>query len=152
MINLSHKGIIGLIVVVTAVAVGVVSVTSVTYPELEIIKKEWFEYKIETIEATDDVIVTLDDNKDPSNDKVIIPNDSNLKEIDTQDSARGRIQQENYYDTLENTGSCLNGFCHFIVLDDNFSITDNLQLSGEGVAVHHIVVINDGMSATTVEP
>ncbi len=152
MINLSHKGIIGLIVVVTAVAIGVVSVTSVTYPELEIIKQEWFEYKIETIEATDDVIVTLDDNKDPSKDKVIVPNDSNLKEIDTQDSARGRIQQENYYETLENTESCVNGFCHFIVLDDNFSITDNLQLSGEGVAVHHVVVINDGMSATTVEP
>ncbi len=152
MINLSHKGIIGLIVVVTAVAIGVVSVTSVTYPELEIIKQEWFEYKIETIEATDDVIITLDDNKDPSNDKVIIPNDSNLKEFDSDDSARGRIQQEYYYEVLDNIGSCVDGFCHFIVLDDNFSISDNLQLSGEGVAVHHIVVINDGMSATTVEP
>ena len=152
MINLSHKGIIGLIVVVTALAIGVVTVTSMTYPELEIIKQEWFEYKIETIEATDNVIITLDDNDDPSKDKVIVPNDSNLKELDSQDSARGRIQQENYYEVLDNIGSCADGFCHFIVLDDNFSISDNLQLSGEGVAVHHVVVINDGMSATTVEP
>jgi len=151
-INLSHKGIIGLIVLVSAVAIGVVSVTSVTYPELEIIKQEWFEYKIETIEATDNVIITLDDNSDPSKDKVIIPNDSNLLELDTQDTLRGRISQEHYNETLANIGSCADGFCHFIVLDDNFSISDNLQLSGEGVAVHHVVVINDGMSATTVEP
>jgi len=151
-INLSHKGIIGLIVVVTALAIGGVTVTSMTYPELEIIKQEWFEYKIETIEATDNVIITLDDNKDPSKDKVIVPNDSNLLELDSQDSARGRIQQEYFNEVLDNIGSCADGFCHFIVLDDNFSISDNLQLSGEGVAVHHVVVINDGMSATTVEP
>lgn len=152
MINLSHKGIIGLIIVVAAVAVGVVTVTSMTYPDLEIIKQEWFEYKIDRIEATDNVIITLDDNDDSSKDKVIVPNDSNLKEFDSQDSARGRIPQEHYNETLANIGSCVDGFCHFIVLDDNFSISDNLQLSGEGVAVHHVVVINDGMSATTVEP
>ncbi len=125
---MSHKGLVTIIILVSVVTIGVyastVLPTESTAPLSLFIKSIQQDIVLETIHATDEVL---------------LKKDISLQIAGTQDvGERGRVDL-NHNKT--------------IVLDSTSGVSDSLQVTETdnktSTTSHHKVVINDGMSSTT---
>ncbi len=122
---MSHKGLIGIVILVSVVTIGVyassVLPTQSTSPLTLFVNSIQQDIVLETIHATDDVT---------------LKKDISLKIMGTQEEGeRGRVD-------LNNNKT--------IVLESTSGISDSMQVTDNKTeASHHKVVINDAMSSTT---
>lgn len=125
---MSHKGLLGIIILVSVVSVTVYATTFLptqsTSPFSIFINSIQQDIVLETIHTTDEVL---------------LKKDINLKIVGTQNEGeRGRV------DLNHNKK---------IVIESTSGISDSMQvIDNKTEASHHKVVINDSMSSTTPEP